>query len=294
MATLEELIRRRLVEDEALSKLLARYGDTPAVFHQSAPDDTAREWGQGKRQYPRIEFDVDLQANPERQTSGELAVHVVCEATGRAPEEVVPLIRAALSDVFLRPIHHSAMSLAWARTESFEMHQRADARMLLGASVFFDLYEFPTQITSDPDPVAAIHAYAKQFDRAVVVVGEEEMPDFFRPTRERSAVYFRVVESEIDEQTNTVVWMRAVLAAHFFAPDISDRATWIRAFTDRLALDGEVTMLDRSPMFVLNIRGDAARDEQSGQLRISVRYGLLRRPQYAHTLTMMPAREGGK
>ena len=80
------------------------------------------------------------------------------------------------------------------------------------------------------------------------------------------------------------MWLLSDIVLHLFAPTLQDRAEWIEQFSQSLALDGEITMLDGSPMFIRNIRGDAKADEVTGQLTIGVRYGLLRKPKYAHTL----------
>ena len=81
--------------------------------------------------------------------------------------------------------------------------------------------------------------------------------------------------------------------AHFFAPELKDRCEWIEQFAQQLALDTEVTMLDGSPMFIHNIKGNSASNELQGQLQIFVQYGLLRRPKYAHTMTQMRLNQKG-
>lgn len=283
--TLEELLYRRMADDPELAGRLARYGGGPAVFQQRAPDDTDRGWG-GRCQYPRADYVAELMADPQRQTAGVVTVDLWCAENGPAPEELEPLLRGTLQGVFLHPEGQSPVSLAWARTDAFESRSQADPDTLVtGVTVCFDLYAFPRQETSDPDPVPALWQWARERAPSAAVIGRDCLGDGFRPTLERPAFYFRVERLETAEETNTVAWLHGVVAGHIFAPATEDRTRWLRALTDELAMDGEVTMLDGSPMFLRRIQVDSAASElAAGQLRLHVRFGLLRRPGYAHPL----------
>ena len=72
--TLEDLIYERLTGPDGPGGKLARFAGKPAVFYQYAPDDTDEGW-EGD-QYPRIDYVVDMQANPERHTSGAMVVNI--------------------------------------------------------------------------------------------------------------------------------------------------------------------------------------------------------------------------
>lgn len=286
MASLESLIYSRLTGRDELKNKLTTYNGLPAIFYQSAPNDVDEGWDNNV-QYPRMEFIVDTHTNPERQTQGTLLVNIICSETGVMPEEVVPIVNSALCDVFFSPDDHDVFALSWAHSESFTMQKLEKEPLIIGVAISFDLYEFPNQETSDPDPVVAINYYVKNWDKAAVVIGMDCIDDFYTPTRKEPAFYFREVSSQIESQTNTVVWLNATLAAHVFAPTLKARNEWVMAFANAVALAGEVRMLDGSPMFLLNIKGNSAADEQDGQLRINVKYGLLRRPVYAHTMENM-------
>ena len=90
--TLEELIYKRISESAAAEQLASHNG-TPAVFFGPAPTDTDPGWA-GAEQYPRISYTIDMRANPERQTAGNLYLDVWCLDSGTAPEAVEPSIRA--------------------------------------------------------------------------------------------------------------------------------------------------------------------------------------------------------
>lgn len=282
MATLEALIRKRLSTNSSLKERLAAYHGEPAIFFQEAPDDTAEGWGEA--QYPRITFLMDTFADAEHGVTGGLSIDIACSEAGHAPEDIEPLVRESLAGVFFTPDDGRTFSAKWRGTDVFKTTVGEQEALILGMSVSFDVYEFPLMETSDPDPVAAINFYAQDWDKELVVIGRAELAEVFEPTRHSPAAYFRRVNPNIEKQTNTVVWLTADLVLHLFAPTLRDRKEWLEQFAQSLALDGEVTMLDGSPMFIRSLKGDTKADEVTGQLTISVRYGLLRKPKYAHTM----------
>lgn len=282
MASLEALIRQRLMANQQVKEKLTTYGEEPAIFLQEAPDDKAEAWGEA--QFPRMVFLMDTFADAERGVMGGLSVDIICSETGYAPEDIEPHVREALEGVFFTPDNGRTFSPKWRETGSFKHRVEETEILVLGISVNFDVYEFPLLETSDPDPVAAINEYAVAWDESLAVIGKTELPSIFVPSRERPAAYFRRTACNTDQQANTVVWLNAELTVHFFAPTLVARGEWLEQFSQSLGLAGEVTMLDGSPMFVQNIQGNAKNDEMTGQLRISVRYGLLRKPKYAHAM----------
>lgn len=281
MATVETLVRSVLIE-EGLGNMLAKFAGQPAIFYQEAPIDTAPEWGE--TQYPRIVFTADTFADAERGRRKSLSVDILCAATGPAPEEIEPFVREALAGVFFSPDDLETFSAKWRETQVFKENITGREDMLFGMTVNFDIYEYPLLETSDPDPIMAICRYAQEWDENLSVIGASELPDIYKPTRDNPAVWFSRGSTSIDRQTNTVVWMNTDLIAHFFAPSLKDRIAWVEQFSQSLALDGRIIMLDKSPMFLQRLIGDAAGDEISGQLTIGVQFGILRRPDYSHTM----------
>lgn len=282
--TLEDLIYTRLTGAEGLAGKLARFSGAPAVFYQSAPGDTDGGWD-GRRQFPRIDFVVDMQANPERHSCGILTLNIWCDEQGIAPEALEPEVRGTLQDIFIQPEEGPPFSLAWARSESFEQRSQANpVALVTGITLLFDLYAFPAQETTDPDPILAVNEYAKKWAPGAVVIGKDALQTFQAATTEHPILYFRLAALQTYQETNTVAWMDGVIAGHIYAPEES-RLKWLKALVDHLALDGEITMLDTSPMFLRGIKADSTADAlTTGQLRLQVRFGLLRRPSYAHTL----------
>lgn len=282
--TREELLYGRLTSYEPLTSLLAQYGSGPAVFLQSAPSDQDDGWK--GNQYPRVDFVVDLRADPERGSSGVLTVNLWCAESGRLPEELSPQLCAALEGGFFCPDGEAPFSLSWARSEPFDGRSQANPdTLVVGLTLQYDLYAFPVGLTSDPDPVQALWEWMRDRFPEVLVVGRDVLREEYRPMDERPAFYFRVLSLVADEETNTVCWMKGMVAAHIFTPTAQGRLRWLRAAVDTLAIEREVTMADGAPMFLKNISADSAADPMAqGQLKLTVRFGILRRPELANPL----------
>ena len=278
------LIRCRLLTNNQIVIRLAVYAEKPAIFFQSVPDDKSKAWS-SVAQYPRIVLSMEMFANAERNAMGALTVDVICTEAGVLPEEIEPFVKEALEGVIFTPRGADSFSPKWKNTQIFREKSVVDKSFNIGMTLNFDIYEFPLLETGDPDPIAAINRFAEEWDKELMVVGETDLPEIYEPTRKNPVAYFRRLNETVDLQTNTVVWINSDLAVHLFAPTLRDRAEWLEQFAQSLALDGEVTMLDGSPMFVKSIKGNAKSDEVTGQLTVSVRYGLLRKPEYAHTMT---------
>lgn len=284
--TLEDLIYNRLIQRTELTEKLARFEDVPAIFYQSAPGDQAGGWN-SKRQYPRLDFIVDLQANTERQTSGLMTLNIWCDEAGMQPEEIEPEVQNALRDIFMQPEEQPPYCLRWARSDNFELkNSTTKGSHVIGITVLFDVLAFPNQETTDPDPVMAMNQFVREWEPDAAVIGADTLPDYFTAEAKKPAFYFRLSTLGLERETNTVAWMIASIAGHIFAPTAEIRLQWLKYLVDTLASRGEVTMMDTSPMFIRSIKADSAVDYlTTGQLLLNVRFGILRRPTYAHTLT---------
>lgn len=253
--TLEELIYKRISESAAAERL-ALHNGAPAVFFGPVPTDTDPGWA-GAEQYPRISYTIDMRANPERQTAGNLYLDVWCLDSGTAPEAVEPSVRAALCDVIMAPHEQPPYSLAWVTSETFEATKQLDkSARVIGVTVTFDLYALPRQETTDPDPIMAMNAFTNRWSNAVTVIGSDRMGEYTEPSDERPAAYFRLANYHLAQETHTVAWMEGVLVGHMIAPTYAGRQRWLKALADELATRGEVEMLDTSPMFIRALEVD--------------------------------------
>lgn len=273
---LEELICKRLSEAKKLTKCLTRYAGQPAIFTPEAPGDREAGWGRAT-QYPRAVFNFDMQADGERKSAGTLSVAIICRNDSEAvPELIEPAVKKALKDVLLKDDNGTLYAFAWARTEGFSMTEEKN-ELLIGSEIRFDIMEYPQQETTDPDPIMAMARYIKDLYPDSIVVGIDKMADETEASKEAPVFYCRLTEIEKLEETNTVVWMNGKIAISLLCPDGATRLKMAAAVLNSLSLDGEVTMLDDSQMFMerltANLKSDYLKD---GQIFVTGRYGLLR------------------
>ena len=284
--TLEELIYERLASSEKLVRQLASFHGRPAVFSPDPPDD-GHEWWHGNSQYPKVVYNFDLQANEERHSAGILSVSLLCQNTPEAmPEAIGLLVRECLRDAILKPEGGSPYCFAWARTDAFTIGEEKTS-LTVGSEVRFDILEYPSQETTDPDPVAAMNSYIKGLYPECLVMWHDRMGETTEATEKQPVVYCRLVSVEKAEETNTVAWMDGKVAVHILCPSSGVRMKMAAGIANQMALDGEITLLDGSPMFlkglVENCRADYLKE---GQILLTGHYGLLRyrakQPQIMH------------
>ena len=288
---LEELIYSRICAAEYGTPGLAFFDGEPAIFFGPCPEDTDPGWG-SSRQYPRVSYGLDLRGDPERQTAGTLYADVWCTEDGPCPEDIEPAIRRVVEGVIMAPEDDNPCSFSWRSSETFQSKLQTKTDKVIGGTLTFDLYAFPEQITSDPDPVLAMMKFIQDEYPEITVIGQNTLSDFTEPTEANPAVYFRLDSYELARETHTVAWMDGVVICHLFAPGASARQRWIRVIMDDLVCRGEVTMMDTSPMFLRRIAADNTLDPLSaGQIRLSATWGILRQLDYAHKLNRIHVSE---
>lgn len=285
---MEELIQKRFTEREGLTKFLVKFGDYPAIFSPEAPKDN-QNWGTDVH-YPRLVYNYDMQADEERKSAGTLSVSLLCQNTEDATEEDItpemlePLVRDCLKDVLLHSEDGKLYAFAWNRTDAFELAE-SKTDLIIGSDVRFDILEYTSQETTDPDPVMAMNKFVKELYPECIVVGLDRMEEITEASRETPVIYCRLNSMEKVEETNTVVWMDGKLAIHILCPDTDMRLKMAAAITNAMSLDGEVTMLDYSPMFIRKLQMDNKSDYlKDGQIFVTGRYGLLRYKAKPHQL----------
>lgn len=281
---LPELIYKRFSESEGLTKYLAVFSGSPAVFSPEPPGNDHEGWN-GKTHYPMIVYNFDLQANEERNSVGTLIVSLYCQNTaGVMPEKIESEVRDCLRDVLLKPDGESLYAFTWARTEAFSMPEEKKD-ILIGCDICFDILEYTSQETTDPDPVLAVCRYAKELYPECIVIGTDRMGSITEASKDVPVIYCRLVSLDKAEETNTVAWMDGRMAIHILCPDSGKRVKMAAALANRMSLDGEIIMLDKSPMFIrrlqVNYKSDYLKD---GQIFITGHYGLLRYKRKGHTM----------
>lgn len=283
--SLEELIYKRFVGSKELVKCLASYKEAPAVFSPEPPDENQAGWD-GNTQYPMIVYNFDLQANEERHSAGTLSVLLLCQNTMEImPETIEPFVRDCLRDVVLKPESSAPYCFAWARTDAFTV-DGDKGNATIGSEIRFDILEYPSWETSDPDPVMAVSRYIKDLYPECLIMGYDRMEEITEATAQQPVIYCRLISVDKSRETNTVAWMDGKIAVHILCPDSGTRIKMASDITNRISLDGEIIMLDHSPMFIKHLQTDYKSDYlKDGQIFITGHYGLLRYRAKPHILT---------
>lgn len=271
--TLNDLIYERISSSDIASDL-TKYMESPAIFYQQAPADTESGWSSSS--YPRIEFVADMIGDPERKSSGSLFCNIFCAETDVPPENLEPKLRRALSDVFIQPEKEPPYALGWAQSEAFVGRVTEQGKRVFGISMRFDLFGFPKQTTSDPDPVQALQIWMKAAIKGTVIE-LDQLNDYTEIGDETPIFYCHLNRMALGHCTWSVSWIDAVLSVHVFAASSEARLAWIKHLTDQLMENPEITMMDGSPMRITKIQADSSFDPiRQGQITLSVKYGILR------------------
>lgn len=273
---LEELIRERFIRSESLVKQIASFNGLPAVFSPESPDDEHIGW-QGNSQYPKVVYNFDLQANEERHSAGTLSVSLLCQNTAEVtPEAIEPLVRDCLRDVILKPGGGNPYCFAWARTDAFTVDEENNS-LTIGSEIRFDILEYPSQETTDPDPIMGANKYLKELYPECLVMGYDRMEEITESTEQRPVIYCRLASMEKAQETNTVAWMDGKIAVHILCPSAEIRMKFVAGIAERMSLDGEIILLDGSPMFIKGLTANYRADYlKEGQILFTGHYGILR------------------
>lgn len=278
---LEELIHKRFATSEKLAEHLAAFSGVPAVFSIEAPSDNQEGW-EGKTQYPRIVYNFDMQANEERHSAGTLSVSLLCQnTTDVTPELIEPIVKDCLRDVILKPKDGEPYCFTWARTDAFTIdanNSDPNIGIVIGSEIRFDILEYPSQETSDPDPIMAANRYIKELYPECLVMGYDRMDEITKATSKRPVIYCRLVSAEKSpEETYTVAWMDGRIAIHIICPDNEIRLKMASSIANKMSMDAEIIMLDNSPMFIKRLQANYKSDYlKDGQVYLTVHYGLLK------------------
>lgn len=272
---IEDLIRAAL-SGPGIGDFLTTYAGEPAVFYQQAPHDLDPAWA--AVQYPRMDYNVDWQFDPERKAAGALLINVYClnNQDTAPPEEIGEAIKAQLKDLFLTA-DGETYAMAWGRTDAFDMGGEQEPATI-GVTLQFDVLAFPYQQTAVPDPIEGANRWLKQRIPGAKIIGLDTMPALYRPTAENPAIYCRLQSDGGKMRTSyAMAWMTATMAIHVFAPDVTARQQICRDILGRLSLEAEYAMENESPVLIkqtgLNTGADPLR---MGQISFTGEYGILR------------------
>ena len=279
---LDGLLKEQIRNDEEIKGMLASFGGLPAFFYQKSPLDTDELWSESC--YPRADYNIDMQYNPERKSSGILTINVWCTSeSGYMPEDIEKRFREIIEGTFYSTKKTSVCAV-WIRSDSFSFETNSNNSTsngqpeVFGVTMLFELMEFPSQITTDPDPVQGINEWTKKYFTGLTVIGYDDLPSIWKPTDENAAVYWRFIDYNTDDRQSsyTVDWFNGNFAAHVITDSVSERNRWLKSIAEQLQIDGEVILQDGSPMFVKKIDVKHSADPlRDGQIIVSGQYSVL-------------------
>lgn len=271
---LQSLIFKRLVQDEPLSEMLAKYDERSAVFYQRAPSADNPKWGEV--QYPRLDYIVDMQENPARNTSGQLTVNIWCDTQyGAEPEEIELRLRDILHSAFVNA-DDGTYCLGWNHSDAFEAEGQEDTVHTIGITAVFDLIACPCNYTMYPDPIKAMNQWSKFVLPDAIVIGEDEIEEWVIPTKGRPVVYWRLTSQDINRRHYTHTWLNINIEGHVHAKSAEDRLYNLVRLNTAQSLAGHIPMEDGSPLFLnaFNIQPNL-NYIIVGQIRASGNFGVL-------------------
>ena len=254
---------------------LAVYGGVPAIFNTKAPDDTDELW-ETENQYPRIVFELSMQADPERKVSGRLFIDVMCLNTlnDTQPESLETAVKGSFDGCFFSN-EELTISAQWVSSEPFSEKDNE----LSGITLAFDVMAYPVQITESPDPVACVNEWLKTLYQNSHVIGKDVLPQTWKPTNETPALYCRVThlgESPMMKNSAAVTWIGADMKVYVMAPDEQVRSTISKQIIQLLPKATTLILDDGSPLLIQRVQGNLGADMlKEGQIQIKATYGVL-------------------
>lgn len=272
---LDAMVYQRLIGDPGLASLLTTHDGKPAIFYQQAPHSEHKGWAE--KQYPRIDYTINMMEDPARNTSGILTTHVWCDATSEAEPETIEIrLRQLLHAVFARP-DDTPYCIAWVRSDAWRIGNKDETtEETFGTTLTFDLIAFPPQTTTSPDPIDAINAWTKALLPDATVIGLDDFEGWLEPTKDTPVIYWRNVQHSVHQQKHVMTWLNVTLEGHVFARSAQDRLAVLVQIETAAAMANHITMDDSSPMFIMQITMMQQMNYiRQGQIVARARYGIL-------------------
>lgn len=277
---LYELIRKCLSDNREVTKGLALFDHAPAVFTPEAPPPEHQGWN-GQDPYPRIVFQVDMGADEEGKCQGSVALTLSAGQGGEFDLNAAALaVGKCLCGVVLTPDEERACCLGWNQGRG----PSADAG---GGSIKlrFDILEYHSQETMDPDPVEAVNAYLKEMYPEAMVMHHDPMGQV-EELSARPVFYCSLQSDSADYSTMAVAYMDCIISIHVFSTSAGQRAKYSRAIARELELQGGLDMSDGSPLMITSVSLSRSGDYlRTGQVQVGGRYGILRQTEEKKRIT---------
>lgn len=274
---LEQVLYEHLQSHDVLNSYLAQYNNRLAIFNQEAPNDMDFNWGDS--QYNRIVFNLNLNDDSERHIGGSLILDIFCENNKTLPEEIEIVVKSILDGYFFS-CSLGTFAFDWDSSNYFT----EPPSKIIGVTLIFVILAFPYQFTDNPDPIDLMNKWTKENYEKAYLIGKDNLSIVFKPTNERPAIYWRLLETKpcsFINDTYSCSWFTAVLKAHLFSSEYENRIILAKAMIQKLTLKRRLIFDDNSPLMLDNIKLDSGINVlKEGQVSVEATYGILNiRPQ---------------
>ncbi|MCI8371497.1 MAG: hypothetical protein HFI75_03710 [Lachnospiraceae bacterium] len=255
----------------------------------------AAAW-EGTSHYTRVIYRTDMQVSEERKCAGKCTVTILYEGEGNGEidtavvKETEQAFRECLEYRLLNPGEGNLYSLTWYGTEAVTKEQE-NGKQIIGSQVTFDIHEYACQETTNPDPIMAMNQYIKEQNPQYLVIGMDQMDEITELSQNQTIIFCQLVSMEKAEETNAAAWVDSKIMIYLFDTDSARRLKTAAAIANQMTLDGEIIMLDQSPMSIKQLQADYQSDYlKKGQILVTVHYGLLRYREKPHILQSVSCR----
>ena len=263
------------LQDSSITSELALYNDKAAIFYITAPHDQDCYWGE--KHFPRIDYLIGWDYDPERKTEGTLSVNIWCLNNSKVmPEDLAQVIQNEMSSVFLTDDDGTIYCTLWRSFDSFETTGENEPKTI-GVTVVFDIIAFPQQWTFAPDPIKGLNSWCKTTIPNAVVLGLDEKSGIFRPSDDAPVIYFRLSQ-DLSRMQNSyaVATLSAQITGHVITPNTQKSTYWLKLLAEELAIQGEIVLENGTPMIITAMSFNTAGNPiKQGQLSINGEYRIM-------------------
>lgn len=255
----------------------------------------AADW-EGTSHYTQVICHTSMQVSEERKCAGKCTITILYEGEESVGKDTATVnetgqaFRECLEYILLNPGEGVLYALTWYGTEAV-IREQENGKQIIGSQVEFDIHEYACQETTNPDPIMAINQYLIEQNPECLVIGMNQMDEITELSQNQTIIFCQLISMEKAEETSTVAWVDTKIMIYLFCTDSARRIKTVAAIANQMTLDGEIILLDQSPMSIKQLQADYQSDYlKKGQILVTVHYGLLRYREKPHILQSVSCR----
>ncbi len=276
-----DTILEHLQNSTELTAYLARYDGKAAIFQNLAPENTDAGW-ESQNHYSQLLLRLNMREDFQREGKSTLTVEVATDRDSRDGYPLMDAVRERLDGWFFNA-GGRVVSARWAGVSEAAARDEMTRRTV----ITFALIEYPDQGVLPESPAALLGVWSKGrlpevIGRPIYLIdpGDGSLPQAFRPTEQKPAVYWRLVKTGKCESLTGgkgVMWRSALVHCHIVIPGRGAEADAMALLIERALLaEGRVENEDGF-VIIGDMQGlDLSRDPvQAGQLALEAVYPVI-------------------